>query len=188
MKRIINTLLIANGLPTDWLEQYPYYNTAEPNPNLKPENVYTLFKNLNVSMIKCGYINPSWSKSIQLVNSDVLKLLEPKELNKLDDDTLIRSAKLLTPEERSTLLSAISPNSLARRALTTGKTGLFATSKQFAATRKLLPSATRNNNMFVLSPNAKDKEKEKEQSKRTVFSPKGVLRRKRTRKNRTLRK
>jgi hypothetical protein len=183
IRHILDTLLIANGLPEDWLGQYPYYNTTEPNPNLKPENVYTLFKNLKVGGRKCGPIDPSWITSIQLVNSKVLKMLEPQELKQLDDNTLIRSVELLSPEERSTLLSAISPNSSARKALSTGKSQLFATSKHFKGTRKVLPNATRNNNIFILSPNNRMKPNN---VNRKSFSPRGVTRRKR--KNRTIRK
>jgi serine/threonine protein kinase len=181
IKRILATLLVANGLPKDWLDQYPYYNTAEPNPNLRPENVYTIFKNLQVTKQKCGPIDASWATSIQLVNSNVLKFLEPRELTRLDDNTLIRSAELLSPEERSTLLSAISPNSSARKALSTGKSQLFGTSKQFTGTRKLLPNATRNNNVFILTPNNRMKPNN---VNRKSFSPRGVTRRKR--KNRRL--
>jgi hypothetical protein len=107
MRRVIEALLYTKPLPRNWGKQYPHYNhVVEPNPNLFPENIYELFKTMQVEKKECGAIDPSWVKYIKVINTDVFKHLKPSELPALDASVVSNSEPLLSPEQVKTIRSA----------------------------------------------------------------------------------
>ena len=107
MRHVIETLLLTKPTPKGWQEQYPHYNhRVDPNPNLFPENVYDLFKTMQVEKKECGAIDPSWVKHIKVINPNVFNQLKPSELPSLDASAVMNSEQLLSPEQVKTIRSA----------------------------------------------------------------------------------
>ena len=107
MRHVIETLLLTKSTPKGWQEQYPHYNhRVDSNPNLFPENVYELFKTMQVEKTECGAIDPSWVKYIKVINTNVFNHLKPNELPNLDGAAVLDSEPLLSPEQVKTIRSA----------------------------------------------------------------------------------
>ena len=112
MRHIMEVLSFTNGYPKNWSSQYKYYNKHEENPNLIPDVVYTIFKNLEITAdYRCSPINPSWIHSVKIVNHNVMSLLTDKEIKELENRVVKNSMSLL-PKSNKNRMRKIKANSL----------------------------------------------------------------------------
>jgi hypothetical protein len=107
MYHIIRVLSSTNGYPTKWEDQYTFYNRTALNENLLPDNVYTVFKNLEIEdeTNMCSQIHPFWVHSIKVLNRFVLSVLKDDELLELKNKVIENSLPLLSQQNKQRLLT-----------------------------------------------------------------------------------